>query len=309
LKNIFEKSREVFFITKQSRLRTEGKVTLVLSPEFYWIKKEELPVKRVYEAKRLAPSVFDGFLPEGNFSYIVYKEDEKFILIAYDKEEILKTLENIVDDMNNIEEIYFAQTEFSDIEGCVEIDDKNAIASIEGVIVQIPRRCANPSMRIDEFLEGMEFSKYKIKIGAQEVMGKKELVLYAAVFALFTLSFLTEYAIYKTEIKKMQTKKMQILTKYNLPRTSIQLKSIKNSLLKSYNTQKRIRDTIDYLGSVELKKGEFIDMISVDTKNADFSIKLSSKQRQNAVISYIQKRYKIIEKSQNNDILTIKIKV
>jgi len=309
LKNIFEKSREVFFITKQSRLRTEGKVTLVLSPEFYWIKKEELPVKRVYEAKRLAPSVFDGFLPEGNFSYIVYKEDEKFILIAYDKEEILKTLENIVDDMNNIEEIYFAQTEFSDIEGCVEIDDKNAIASIEGVIVQVPRRCANPSMRIDELLEGMELSKYKIKIGAQEVMGKKELVLYAAVFALFTLSFLTEYAIYKTEIKKMQTRKAQILTKYNLPRTSIQLKSIKNSLLKSYNTQKRIRDTIDYLGSVELKKGEFIDMISVDTKNADFSIKLSSKQRQNAVISYIQKRYKIIEKSQNNDILTIKIKV
>ncbi len=309
MKNIFEKSREVFFITKQSRLRTEGKVTLVLSPEFYWIKKEELPVKRVYEAKRLAPSVFDGFLPEGNFSYIVYKEDEKFILIAYDKEEILKTLENIVDDMNNIEEIYFAQTEFSDIEGCVEIDDKNAIASIEGVIVQIPRRCANPSMRIDELLEGMELSKYKIKIGAQEVMGKKELVLYAAVFALFTLSFLTEYAIYKTEIKKMQTRKAQILTKYNLPRTSIQLKSIKNSLLKSYNTQKRIRDTIDYLGSVELKKGEFIDMISVDTKNADFSIKLSSKQRQNAVISYIQKRYKIIEKSQNNDILTIKIKV
>ena len=309
MKNIFENKKEIFFVTKHSRLISDSKVTLILSPEFYWVKKEKLPVKRVYEAKKLAASIFDGFLPLGNFSYIIYKEEDEFILIAYDKEKILESLEKIVDNPENIEQIHFAQTEFLNIEGCVEIDERSALAKIEGVIVQVPRRCANPSMKIEELLEGVELSKYRIKLNTQEAIGKKELILYAAVIAIFTLSFLLEYAIYKTQIKKIETKKSEIYAKYNLPRTSFQLNSIKNSLLKTYNSQKKIRDTINYLGSVDLKKGEFINMISVDPKKADFSIKLSSKNREESVISYIKKRYKIIEKSLNNDILNIKIKV
>ena len=40
-------------------------VNVMLTPQFYTLKKEALPVKYLYQAKRIAPSLFDGLLEEG----------------------------------------------------------------------------------------------------------------------------------------------------------------------------------------------------------------------------------------------------
>ena len=40
-------------------------VNVMLTPQFYTLKKEELPVKYLYQAKRIAPSLFDGLLEAG----------------------------------------------------------------------------------------------------------------------------------------------------------------------------------------------------------------------------------------------------
>ncbi len=310
MKNIFKKERTLYFVTKHTKIpRFDKKVTLILSPQFYWVKKESLPVKRVYEAKKLAPSVFDGFLPQGNYSYMVYKDGEEFVLIAYDKEDIIKTLQNLGADLGEIEEIRFSQTEFGEIEGCVEIDQKSALATINGVTVQLPRKCAEPSYGVYDLLPSLKLSSYKVKLSVEDMIDFKVLAPYALVFLLASGSFLVEYGAYKKAIKDMESKREEILIKYKLPRTSIQLRSIKNSLLNTYETQKRMRDLVSYLGSLSIKKGEYIDMISVTEKGADFSVKLSSSKRKREVVEYVKRRYKVLSESLNGDILSLKIGV
>lgn len=311
MKNIFKQEKNLYFITKHDKdLEFEDKVCLILSPQFYWVKKESLPVKRVYEAKKLAPSVFDGFLPEGNYSYLVYKDGEEFVLIAYDKEDIIKTLKNLGIDITYVQEIRFAQTELRDIEGCIEIDQKSALANIDGIVVQLPRKCAEPVSNIYDLLPSLELSSYKVKLSIEDMIEFKTVLTYALVFIFLSGAFLTEYVSYKKAIKKdIEVKREEILTKYKLPRTSLQLRSIKKSLLNTYKTQKKLRDAIVYLGSLEIRKGEYIDMISVNKTGADFNVKISSPARKSQIISYIKRKYKILQESQKGDILSIKIGV
>jgi hypothetical protein len=37
-------------------------VNVMLTPQFYTLKKEALPVKYAYQAKKIAPSLFEGLL-------------------------------------------------------------------------------------------------------------------------------------------------------------------------------------------------------------------------------------------------------
>ncbi len=53
-------------------------VNVMLTPQYYTLKREELPVKYLYQAKKIAPSLFDGLLEEvGEYDYMVYKEKGK----------------------------------------------------------------------------------------------------------------------------------------------------------------------------------------------------------------------------------------
>ena len=307
MKNIFDKNREIYFVTKHSKIDKRGKFTLILSPEFYWVKRENLPVKRVYEAKKLAPSIFDGFLPNGNYSYIVYKDKEAYILIAYDKEQILEDLSKIVEDIEDIEEVRFTQTEFEPKEDCVEVDNQSSLVWIDGVAVFVPRLCADEGRNILDLLKEVKLSKYKVKISQKDLIDAKSLVLYLLPFILLSLSFLIEYAIYKKSIFSLESKREDIIRRYHLPPTSIQLNSIKNSLLNTYKKQKKIRDFIDFASGIDTKKGEFIKSLAVDFKEAFISIKISSPVRKNFIKKYFGKKYKVKRESLKGDILNLEI--
>jgi len=305
----FEKEKEIYFVTKHSKIDKRGKFSLILSPEFYWIKKESLPVKRVYEAKKLAPSVFDGFLPDGDYSYLVYKDGEEFVLIAYDKEKILEDLLEVVEDLDDVEEIRFAQTEFEKRDECVNVDDKSSLVWIEDIAVFIPRICAEGGISIEDLLKDVKLSKYKIRVSQKDLLDTKTLILYAIPFVILSASFLIEYAVYKKAIKEMESKKESIIVKYHLPRTSIQLNSIKTSLLSTYKKQKKIRDFIDFISELRIEKNEFLKSISVTDKEASLSIKLSSSSRKEKIKRYISKKYKIMKESMQGDILNLEIRV
>jgi len=64
-------------------------VNIMLTPQFYTLKKEKLPLKYLYQAKKIASSLFDGFLDEQkNYEYFVYKQRDEWIFIAYNPKEI-----------------------------------------------------------------------------------------------------------------------------------------------------------------------------------------------------------------------------
>jgi len=72
-----------FFITKNFGKKIDAKSDIILSPEFYWVKKVSLNVKFTNEVKKMAPSIFEGILPNGEFEYRVFRvSDNSYVLVA-----------------------------------------------------------------------------------------------------------------------------------------------------------------------------------------------------------------------------------
>ena len=47
-------------------------VNIMLTPQFYTLKKEKLPVRYLYQAKKIAPSLFDGLVEDiQKYDYLV----------------------------------------------------------------------------------------------------------------------------------------------------------------------------------------------------------------------------------------------
>ncbi len=188
---IFKNKTTTLFVSKSDRIEKRGSYSLILSPEFYWIKKVTLPVKKEKEAIKLAPSIFEGFLPSGDFSYEVRKSDDAFIMIAYNKKKIAEDLEKILPYKSDIVDIYFAQDALGFIQECVEIDKRAALSNMDGIVIQVPRACTNTEENLDGILEKADLGKRKVKLSSFDnaLLSSGDIKLIAAIFGLLFFHF------------------------------------------------------------------------------------------------------------------------
>ncbi len=306
---IFKSKTKILYFTQNSPIHEIGNYNLILSPMFYWVKKVSLPVKKVGAAKKLAESIYEGSLPKGDFAYEVSKAGDEFIIIAYDKESIAKEIGEKFVKNAKVEAVYFAQNEFSDLKQCCGIDKVSSLVNLDGLIMQVPRLCTESKEEVSEFLKGRKLSKKKITLGslASSVITRKEIYALAAGIVLLFSSFVLDWFNYQSATNALQERRSEIISKYKLPQTSIQLKSIKKSLTKTFKTQKKIRDEVYVFNSITLKKGEFISSINANTKETVVVIKIESSDREMSIKSQISKLTKIKSSEFSNGHLTIRV--
>ena len=283
---------------------------VVLSPEFYWSKKVSLPVKKAKDALKLAPSVFEGFLPKGEFSYAARKMDDDFIMIAYDKKQIATDLEKILPYKSDIAEIYFAQDALSHIVECTAINGKAALSNHEGLIIQVPRVCTNTQHTMADMLENATLDKYKIKLSSFDnaLLSPGDVKILVILFGLLFTGLMSEYVIYKGAASALEEKRSDIIKRYDLPRTSIQLKSIKKSLLKKYEAQKALRDRLALFSDMQLKSGEYIQSIEETVKDIEIKVQLLSKDREKELMQSFPSTLVIQERDFKDNMLTLRIR-
>ena len=305
---IFKSKNELFYFSKNSPVQEKGHFDVILSPEFYWVKKVELPVKKVSAAKRLAESVYEGSLPSGDFAYDVSKHNDAFIIVAYDKEGISAELSKKFIKDAKVSAVYFSQNEFLELEDCCGVDQYNSLINLEGLIMQVPRVCTESKKEIGAYLENKKLSNKKITLSSleSEVVGKKEVVVLATGMGLLLTSFGLDWFNYAQATKKLDDQRTEIITKYNLPQTSMQLNSIKKSLTKTFKAQKKIRDEVFGLNSLRLQKGEFIDRINASKSETVVVIKVESEARESQIKANL-KSVTIKSSSFKDGYLTLKV--
>jgi hypothetical protein len=311
LTKIFKNKSNVLFIGKTDRIEERGRYTLVLSPEFYWSKKVSLPVKKEKDALKLAPSVYEGFLPDGEYSYAARKEGDDFVIIAYDKKKISSELEQVIPHKSDIAAIYFAQDALPDIKECVAVNDKVALSNMDDVLMQIPRACTNTERSLEEMLKDENLvTKRKVTLSSLDnaLLTSSEMKVLSALFALLFLGFLSEYVVYKKALNGLESKRASIIEEYNMPKTSVQLKSIKKSLLKKFETQKSMRDILAGVSKIVLAKGEYIQSIEENRKDAQVKIYLPNKTRVDEIKKILSKSLKIEESRMVKDTLVLRVK-
>jgi len=237
--------------TSMKHVTTSYAVNVMLSPQFYTLKKEALPVRYAYQAKRIAPSLFDGLLEEGrHYDYMVWKEEGEWVFLAYDLEMIATFLESKGFALENVSKLFFVQQSVDLFDKPLLLGENEALVSLDHMVVVVPRG----ALTEDEgaalvFNNSFTPKKGVVLQGAYgSILSLKQALILAAIFTLFALMFFVEGWRYSNSAKEGEAQMQELLESY----PSLQSKYTRESIAAKYKT----------IDTVERKKREIIKMVS-----------------------------------------------
>jgi len=287
------------------KLQGAQKADIILSPSFYWVKEQVLPLKYLREVKALLPSIFEDTIPEGSYSYTAYKSKTKegsFVLMAYSDKFILDTLANIGIKSSQIRNIYLAQSEFDTLEGSYKIDDERTLVVKDGHVSQLPSTLVEAQTPIN--LQDIKFTKTKIELTRfAHLVDPKSMFKLSAFVAVLILIFGVEYGIRSYEVGSLETKKEEVFEKKHLKSTMFQNEALANKLKKRFKKQQKVRESIEVITRMPLQKGEMISYLELKSKKILLHITLRDPSRSTQIKNYFQKnKLKVTEKMSKNSL-------
>jgi len=251
---------KVIFYTKNFNKEIKEKVDIVLSPEFYWIKKLDIDVS-LKEAKKIARNIFK--VDEKEYFFDAFKIDNKIFVLA------LKNKLDIKIDKKYINSIRIAQIEFYSF-NCIKTD-KCLIKKIDDILFCFPVKNENCSL-LDEILKNIKLSKYTFNVFNNLNIRKNILFYLFSSLIIFNLIFLIEGIVYKNELKIIKKEKLA-LKNYNLPLNMYQLNAIYETLNNEDKKINEIKKVLQFLSlnftQFKLKEIDFDGNIFTITVNTD----------------------------------------
>jgi hypothetical protein len=302
------KKRDRVFFVKNRSFETNKEIELILSPEFYWVKKSDMPIS-IFKAKKLAPAVFEGQLPDGNFEFIAYKKEKEIFFIAYNPKEIEEEIVKSGLDKRKIAGIYFAQKELEEIEDCIEVDEFFSLGKVNDIWALLPTACAGKGLKIDDVLQKIKLSSLRIKLFKSEFEIDSNMVLFAfTLFVLFVGGEFLENTGLKRKIDVFEYKKENILMKHSLPKTSFELDSIERRLKKIEKRNNKVKYFFTFVSKIPLRAGDRIESINISGNQAAISI-ICQKDQKTVLEKYFSKKYPLINSVFRENILMLKCEI
>ena len=281
------KLSKVIFYTKDFNKKINYPVDVILSPQFYWIKKIDIPIKSIFQAKKIAKNLFDI---EGEYIFDAFKTGGIYCAVAVKKNLELKI------DKKYIKSIRIAQKELYEYE-CLEVGDKHCIKKVDDIFFYFLNE--GNCKKIDEVLKNIKLSNYTISLDTIN-LDKSSLILLFASFVFIIGYFIIGTVSYKKDLTLIEQKKAS-LSKYNLPLTSFQLDAIYSNLKKIDIAQKRIRKDLKIFSNTPLNKNEEYIKLSF---NKNFYVKIKTSKN---LGNYFKRYFSIISSNLNNRIYSGKL--
>jgi hypothetical protein len=226
-------------------------VNVMFPPQFYTLRKEALPVQWAYQAKRIAPSLFEGLVEEGqHYEYMVWKEEENWVFLAYDIEMITAFLERKGFALENVSKLFFVQQAVDLFDKPLLLGENEALVSLDHVVVVVPRGALVEDEGSSLVFDNSFTPKKGIVLQGTygSVLNVKQASLLAAIFTLFMLMFFIEGWRYSGNAKAGEAQMQALLEAY----PSLQSQYTRDSIATKYKT----------IDTAERKKREIIKMVS-----------------------------------------------
>jgi len=251
-------------------------IDIMLTPQFYTLIKETLPLKYAFQAKKIAPSLFDGLLENtGKHDYLVYREAETWVFIAYDLEEINHFLVSKGIQSEEVGKIFFAQQALDAFTAPVLLGAKDALTAINGSVVLIPQSALKEGA---ETLTPDERFTPKHGIALQgafnSLLSKKQTILLATLFTLFSLAFFVEGWRYSRGSEVTKAEIEALMEEYPALQSQYTRKSIAEKYRAIDKNERKKRDTVKTLGGM-IFKGVTVDTFKMDDKGFSVRFKCS----------------------------------
>ncbi|MBA1421397.1 MAG: hypothetical protein FAF03_11325 [Epsilonproteobacteria bacterium] len=261
-----------------SQSYAEG-VNIMLTPQLYTMKREEIPVKYSYQAKRIAPSLFEGLLEEPEaYKYFVEKEDEAWLFIAYNPEEIKAILEKKGILPEQVSKIYFAQQAVEHFSRPVLLGDKEALVNLGGTMTIIPQIALNAdeqSMQITRDFTPKKGVAFEGR--GKSFISTNEAYTLAAICALFAVIYFVEGSRYGGDGEAQEAQMQTLLENYPSLQSSYTRKSIASKYKAIDTKERKKRDVIKSLSHMIFKGSKLSSLSINDNKfKAEFACKDAS---------------------------------
>jgi len=286
------------------KIYENSKVDIILSPEFYWVRIFDIPVKNIVHAKAVLPSLFeDILLKTTELSYQVIKlEENKYLCFAYVNKKIFEAIKNSGINLSLVNGIYFAQNECKDFKQ-FSVENKSFLYTDDNILVKVPNEMLSQKVELTNFIENINLSSNKIDIKLyNNLLSSKQIKIILIICFIISLVNFSKYFIYKNEISKQEEKIQEIRTSNNLPISSIQTDSIINSNKTIAQKEINKREALSYILSNNID----IKTISLDNDVLEINFLNMDKKK---VEEYISKKYKIVSSSISGLNLIIKVQL
>ena len=288
-KAMFDQKHKAIFLDPNSPVIKviDEKVNIILSPSLYWVKKLSLPVKYARDAKKLLPSIFEDTLPEGHYSYSVYKKDDNFFAFAYDDKLIIDTLKEKGIAFSDVASVYFAQSELLVMKGALKINETQSIYVRDGIVILLPCCWVEESGELN--LDELSLSSHSIMLAQfGHIVDNSSLYKIGAVLVALIILILTELFITSAKVDELTNLKDELFTKSKLQSTMFQNEAALKKYEKIDKTQIKLRAYVAMVLSLRLKPTE--SLVKMGFKNKVFSADFNALSQES--ISNITKKLK-----------------
>ena len=279
------------------KVKVAESVNVMLPPQFYTLKKETLPLRYAYQAKKIAPSLFEGLLEEDRiYDYMVWKDEEEWVFLAYDLEKITTFLESKGFALEHISKLFFAQQAVKLFDKPLFLGENEALVSLQDIVVVAPRVALEQEVSL---VFGNSFTPKKgvaLQGAYGSMLSKKQALMLATIFMLFALMSFVEGWRYGNNAKVGGVQIQELLEAY----PSLQSKYTRDSIVNKYKTidsiERKKRDIIKVLSGM-IFKGVTLDTLEINEKM--FRVQFSCKDAE------VAKRVKTLAKKNQLNITAI----
>ena len=267
--NFTQSSKPLILVHKAMEVSQQTSlVNIMLSPQFYISKQEELPVKYLYQAKRLALSILEELLDEDkNYRFHVFKRANAWVFIAYDLESIEQFLLSKGIYASNVSQMFFAQDYLDDFTKPVLLESGELLTTMHDTVVLLPKMLVDTSRYYAPFdsqiqlKEGVSFS-----LNSGSLLGQKESVLLTLLFLSFSIILGIEGLGYKSVVSTMNEEVATVLNEY----PSLQSQYARDNIAKKYqkidSIERHKRELLKSLSMLVISDVK-IESLDLDSKN------------------------------------------
>lgn len=303
-----QKIKPLFAHKKSDFSAVREKVQVILSPAYYWCRKETMEIRSEYRAVKLAPSVFYGHVAPGNYRYFVRKRGKEFFFFALDEEAVLVSLEQQGLSREWVAAFYFAQDVFGGLTDPVRPDPQVALIIQDGLVAEVPAAYVPEAEPVTPEKLPLGPRKVKVSSFSQGDIPKRAFYPMAASLLVMLAAGTAQWVQAGGETARLEERKANLFSDYGLPPVSLQVESIKRKLRATEKRQQTLRKEMVDLLALKLQEGERFEEFQAGTKGIEALLTLADEKRTAPVAQEIRKRFSGAEISSVENRLQVKIK-
>ncbi len=239
---------------------------IMLSPQFYVIKREELPVKYSFQAKKLAPSILEDLSGDEEMTYEVFRDGDMWVFVGYDQQKLAQFLDIKGGSIDKVGQIYFAEQAKEKFSDPVELNEREALMVVNDTVTAVPRQLLGEIEHLLAFDDSFRPEKsFRVQRSYSSIIDTKQAAVIAGLLGVLGAAYFVEGYRYQSALAKADARLESLLDENPSLRGAYARESIYKKYTSLDKEQRAIRDRLKAISRMTSKKTK-IDSLKIDKK-------------------------------------------